>query len=242
MHLVFQLSPMESLASALHGTLDWSKRYNIALGTADGLTYLHETCKRRIIHQDIKADNILLTENFEPQICDFGLAKWLPRQWTHYNVSKFECTFGFVSLKYLYRVNKYFCRNADTSTLSRCSYFAPEYFMHGIVDKKTDVYAFGVLLLELITGRKAADDQQQSVVIWVKPLLDENDITELLDPFLGDGYDADEVDCMALTASLYIEHSPILRPQMSQNSTNDSSKRSTSACLWHPYPFLFLDL
>ncbi|KAE8678143.1 Receptor-like cytosolic serine/threonine-protein kinase RBK2 [Hibiscus syriacus] len=192
MHLVFQLSPMGSLASALHGskgTLDWSKRYKIALGTADGLTYLHETCERRIIHRDIKADNILLTENFEPKICDFGLAKWLPRQWTHYNVSKFEGTFG---------------------------YFAPEYFMHGIVDEKTDVYAFGILLLELITGRKAVDDQQQSVVTWAKPLLDENDITELLDPFLGDDYDADEVDRMALTASLCIEHSPILRPQMSQ--------------------------
>ncbi|XVE62939.1 hypothetical protein DITRI_Ditri06bG0159500 [Diplodiscus trichospermus] len=105
MHLVFQLSPLGSLGSVLHGsekgTLDWSKRYKIALGTADGLTYLHETCERRIIHRDIKADNILLTENFEPQICDFGLAKWLPKQWTHHNVSKFEGTFGFVSLKYL---------------------------------------------------------------------------------------------------------------------------------------------
>ncbi|TYI57742.1 hypothetical protein E1A91_D11G303000v1 [Gossypium mustelinum] len=192
MHLVFQLSPLGNLRSALHGskgTLDWSKRYKIALGTADGLTYLHETCERRIIHRDIKADNILLTENFEPQICDFGLAKWLPRQWTHYNVSKFEGTFG---------------------------YFAPEYFMHGIVDEKTDVYAFGVLLLELITGRKALDDQQQSVVIWAKPLLDENDIKELVDPSLGDNYDVEEVERMVLTASLCIEQSPLLRPQMSQ--------------------------
>ncbi|XVF31268.1 hypothetical protein REPUB_Repub16aG0131000 [Reevesia pubescens] len=192
MHLVFQLSPLGSLGSVLHGlkgTLDWSKRYKIAVGTADGLTYLHETCERRIIHRDIKAENILLTENFEPQICDFGLAKWLPKQWTHHNVSKFEGTFG---------------------------YFAPEYFMHGIVDEKTDVYAFGVLLLELITGRKALDDQQQSVVIWAKPLLDENDIKELVDPSLGDDYDAEEVDRMVLTASLCIEQSPILRPQMSQ--------------------------
>ncbi|KAK6233095.1 hypothetical protein SCA6_003168 [Theobroma cacao] len=119
-------------------------------------------------------------------ICDFGLAKWLPKQWTHHNVSKFEGTFG---------------------------YFAPEYFMHGIVDEKTDVYAFGVLLLELITGRRALDDQQQSVA---KPLLDENDIKELVDPSLGDDYDAEEVDRMVLTASLCIEQSPILRPQMSQ--------------------------
>ncbi|XP_031265304.1 receptor-like cytosolic serine/threonine-protein kinase RBK2 isoform X2 [Pistacia vera] len=192
MHLVFQLSPLGSLGSLLHGSkdkLDWSKRYKIALGTADGLTYLHESCEKRIIHRDIKADNILLTEDFEPQICDFGLAKWLPRQWTHHNVSKFEGTFG---------------------------YFAPEYFMHGVVDEKTDVYAFGVLLLELITGRRAVDHLQQSVVIWAKPLLDNNDIRELVDPSLCNNYDRDEMDRVVLTASLCIEQSPILRPRMSQ--------------------------
>ncbi|TYI58372.1 hypothetical protein E1A91_D11G352400v1 [Gossypium mustelinum] len=192
MHLVFLLSPFGSLASVLHGPkgiLDWSKRYKIALGTADGLKYLHENCERRVIHRDIKAENILLTENFEPQICDFGLAKWLPKQWTHHNVSKFEGTFG---------------------------YLAPEYFMHGLVNEKTDVYAFGVLLLELIAGRRALDDQQQSIVIWAKPLLDKNDIKGLIDPSLGDDYEPKEANRMVSTASLCIEHSPILRPQMSQ--------------------------
>ncbi|MBA0561748.1 hypothetical protein Golob_018548, partial [Gossypium lobatum] len=130
------------------------------------------------------------------QICDFGLAKWLPKQWTHHNVSKFEGTFGFVSLKYLY--------------------LAPEYFMHGLVNEKTDVYAFGVLLLELIAGRRALDDQQQSIVIWAKPLLDKNDIKGLIDPSLGDDYDPKEANRMVSTASLCIDHSPILRPQMSQ--------------------------
>ncbi|XP_021894185.1 receptor-like cytosolic serine/threonine-protein kinase RBK2 [Carica papaya] len=193
MHLVFQLSALGSLGSLLHGSskgvLDWSKRYKIALGTADGLTYLHETCQRRIIHRDIKVDNILLTEDFDPQICDFGLAKWLPKQWTHRNVSKFEGTFG---------------------------YLAPEYFLHGIVDEKTDVYSFGVLLLELITGRRALNHLQQSLVLWAKPLLDDNDIKELVDPSLGDNYDLKEMDRVVLTASLCIEHSPILRPRMSQ--------------------------
>lgn len=192
MHLVFKLSALGSLGSILHGRaciLDWSKRYKIALGTADGLTYLHENCQRRIIHRDIKADNILLTDDFEPQICDFGLAKWLPDKWTHHNVSKFEGTFG---------------------------YFAPEYFMHGIVDEKTDVYAFGVLLLELITGRRALDHLQQSLVLWAKPLLDNDDIRELVDPSLGNKYDTEELDRMILTASLCIEQSPILRPRMSQ--------------------------
>lgn len=192
MHLVFELSPLGSLGSALHGSqveLDWSKRYKIALGAADGLLYLHENCRRRIIHRDIKADNILLTKNFEPQICDFGLAKWLPTQWTHHNVSKFEGTFG---------------------------YFAPEYYMHGIVDEKTDIYAFGVLLLELITGRRPVDHLQQSLVIWAKPLLDNNDTKELADPSLGDNYDLEEMDRVVLTASLCIEQSPVLRPRMSQ--------------------------
>ncbi|XP_031379672.1 receptor-like cytosolic serine/threonine-protein kinase RBK2 isoform X2 [Punica granatum] len=194
MHLVFQLSPLGSLGSILHGSkskvkLDWCKRYKIALGTANGLVYLHESCRKRIIHRDIKADNILLTEDFEPQICDFGLAKWLPKQWTHHNVSRFEGTFG---------------------------YFAPEYFMHGIVDEKTDVYAFGVLLLELITGRKALDHLQRSVVLWAKPLLDENAVADLVDPSLGDEYDPEEMDWVIMTASLCIEQSPILRPRMHQ--------------------------
>ncbi|KAF3454403.1 hypothetical protein FNV43_RR04850 [Rhamnella rubrinervis] len=193
MYLVFQLSTLGSLGSLLHGSkdneLDWSKRYKVALGTADGLLYLHENCKKRIIHRDIKADNILLTQDYEPQICDFGLAKWLPEQWTHHNVSKFEGTFG---------------------------YFAPEYFMHGIVDEKTDVYSFGVLLLEIITGRRAVDHLQQSLVIWAKPLLDSNSIKELVDPSLGENYNSEEIDRVVLTASLCIEQSPILRPRMSQ--------------------------
>ncbi|CAK9158567.1 unnamed protein product, partial [Ilex paraguariensis] len=123
------------------------------------------------------------------QICDFGVANWLPQQWTHHNVSKFEGTFG---------------------------YFAPEYFMHGIVDEKTDVFSFGVLLLELITGRRALDDLRQSLVLWAKPLLDNNKTKELVDPSLGDNYNPEEMDHVILTASLCIEQTPILRPRMSQ--------------------------
>ncbi|KAL0744372.1 hypothetical protein Bca4012_085885 [Brassica carinata] len=198
MHLVFWLSPLGSLGSLLRGPskdkLTWSRRYKVALGTADGLMYLHEGCQRRIIHRDIKADNILLTEDFQPQICDFGLAKWLPKQLTHHNVSKFEGTFG---------------------------YFAPEYFMHGIVDEKTDVFAFGVLLLVLITGHPALDESQQSLVLWVsiqlaKPLLDKKKITQLVDPSLGEAYNLEELSRLTSTASLCIEQSSLLRPRMRQ--------------------------
>ncbi|KAK8654292.1 hypothetical protein V6N13_128263 [Hibiscus sabdariffa] len=192
MHLVLELSPNGSLASLLYGSkekLTWGVRFKIALGTAEGLRYLHEGCKRRIIHRDIKAANILLTKDFDPQICDFGLAKWLPEQWTHHTVSKFEGTFG---------------------------YLAPEYLMHGIVDEKTDVFAFGVLLLELVTGRRALDYSQQSLVLWAKPLLKKNDIRELIDPALGEDYSLRQVNLVLLAASMCIHRSSIRRPQMNQ--------------------------
>ncbi|KAK8511244.1 hypothetical protein V6N12_033523 [Hibiscus sabdariffa] len=169
MHLVLQLSPHGSLASILYGPkekLNWQTRFKIALGAAEGLHYLHEGCQRRIIHKDIKASNILLSEDFDAQICDFGLAKWLPDQWTHHTVSKVEGTFG---------------------------YLPPEFFMHGVVDEKTDVYAFGVLLLELITARQAIDSSQQSIVMWAKPLIRENKMNELVDPVLDDAYDPEQL-------------------------------------------------
>ncbi|XP_062086421.1 receptor-like cytosolic serine/threonine-protein kinase RBK2 isoform X2 [Humulus lupulus] len=169
MHLVLELSPHGSLASMLYGSkekLKWGIRYKIALGTARGLVYLHQSCQRRIIHRDIKATNILLSEDFEAQICDFGLAKWLPEQWTHHTVSKFEGTFG---------------------------YLAPEYLLHGIVDEKTDVFAYGVLLLELVTGRRALDYSNQSLVLWAKPLLKKSESRELIDPSLADDYNSRQV-------------------------------------------------
>ncbi|KAI3973397.1 hypothetical protein MKW92_025668 [Papaver armeniacum] len=175
------------------GILDWSVRYKVALGTAEGLLYLHESCQRRIIHRDIKASNILLTDDFEPQICDFGLAKWLPKEWTHLTVSKFEGTVG---------------------------YLAPEYFMHGVVDEKIDVFAFGVLLLELVTGRRALSSSQQNLLMWAKPLLDKKDSKELVDPSLGDQYDPHELNRVLLTASLSIQHSSVLRPRMNQACLN----------------------
>ncbi|CAA0832073.1 Protein kinase family protein [Striga hermonthica] len=190
MYLVLEFSPIGSLASMLHSSrekVEWNIRYKVAVGTAKGLLYLHEGCQRRIIHRDIKAANILLTEEFEPQICDFGLAKWLPDRWTHLTVSKFEGTFG---------------------------YLAPEFLMHGIVDEKTDVFAFGVLLLELITGRRALD--QQSLVMWAKPLLRKNKIGELVDPSLANNYNPTQMSLMLLAASLCVQQASIKRPRISQ--------------------------
>ncbi|KAG4114955.1 hypothetical protein ERO13_D12G079800v2 [Gossypium hirsutum] len=140
LHLVLQFAPHGSLASVLFGSdecLDWKTRYKVATGIAEGLKYLHHDCPRRIIHRDITASNILLTEDYEAHISDFGLAKWLPENWHQHVVHPIEGTFG---------------------------YLAPEYFMHGIVDEKTDVFAFGVLLLEILTGRRAVDLSRQSLM------------------------------------------------------------------------------
>ncbi|WRX21082.1 hypothetical protein QQP08_013569 [Theobroma cacao] len=82
--------------------------------------------------------------------------------------------------------------------------------MHGIVDEKTDVYAFGVLLLELITGRQAVDSSQQSLVMWAKPLIKENKIEELVDPTLGDAYNVDQLNRVTATASMCIHQSAVV--------------------------------
>ncbi|XP_068656373.1 receptor-like cytosolic serine/threonine-protein kinase RBK1 isoform X1 [Aristolochia californica] len=192
LHLVLQFSPHGSLASLLHGSkesLQWGIRLKVALGVAEGLSYLHQGCHRRIIHRDIKASNILLTQDYEPQISDFGLAKWLPQHWTHHIVFPIEGTFG---------------------------YLAPEYFMHGIVDEKTDVFAYGVLLLELITGRRAVDSCRQSLVMWAKPLLETKNDKALVDPILQDTYDPIQMKRLMTTASTCIRHAANMRPHMNQ--------------------------
>ncbi|XP_039040006.1 receptor-like cytosolic serine/threonine-protein kinase RBK1 [Hibiscus syriacus] len=189
-HLVLQFSPHGSLSSVLFGSperLDWKTRFKVSIGIADGLKYFHHDCQRRIIHRDIKASNILLTQDYEAQISDFGLAKWLPENWPHHVVHPIEGTFG---------------------------YLAPEYFMHGIVNEKIDVFAFGVLLLEIITGRRAVDSARQSLVIWAKPLLERNEVRELVDPRLGDDFDQSEMKRAMLTASMCITHNVSMRPSM----------------------------
>ncbi|KAH9297390.1 hypothetical protein KI387_029072, partial [Taxus chinensis] len=118
-------------------------------------------------------------------ISDFGLAKWLPRQWTHHSVSPIEGTYG---------------------------YLAPEYFLHGIVDEKTDVFAFGVLLLEIVSGRKPFDTSEQNILVWAKPLLETGNIKELADPRLEYQYDDVEIKRVLFTASLCIRQSAIWRP------------------------------
>ncbi|WOK94062.1 putative receptor-like serine/threonine-protein kinase [Canna indica] len=193
LHLIFEFSSRGSVSSNLHDKnsppLAWRLRHNIAVGAARGFHYLHKECQRRIIHRDIKSSNILLTSNFEPQISDFGLARWLPAEWTHRAVAPIEGTFGCL---------------------------APEYFMHGIVDEKTDVFAFGVFLLEIISGRKPVDGSHKSLLSWARSYLDDGNIQMLVDPRLGEDFDMRQLKRLTFAASLCIRRTASLRPSMTE--------------------------
>ncbi|KAK8967769.1 putative receptor-like serine/threonine-protein kinase [Platanthera guangdongensis] len=193
LYLVFEFSPLGSVSANIHSEdsppMAWKLRWRIAVGTANGLHYLHKVCRRRIIHRDIKASNILLSANFEPQISDFGLARWLPSEWTHRAIAPIEGTFGCL---------------------------APEYFTYGIVDEKTDVFAFGVFLLELISGRKPVDGSHRSLLGWAKPFVNEGPTELLVDPRLGRDYDVGQVKRLAFVASLCIRAGADWRPSMTE--------------------------
>ncbi|MQL82069.1 hypothetical protein Taro_014526 [Colocasia esculenta] len=196
--LVYDFLSRGSLEHNLHGnedeksSVDWSERYKVAIGVAEALDYLHGAGNAQpVIHRDVKSSNILLSDNFEPQLSDFGLAKWASASSSHTTYSDVAGTFG---------------------------YLAPEYFMYGKVNEKIDVYAFGVVLLELLTGKKPINTVcpkgQESLVMWAKPILQSEKVTQLLDPNLGDNYDTDQVESMILAASLCIRRTPQSRPTM----------------------------
>lgn len=133
----------------IHGkpALDWSRRRRIALGTARGLLYLHEQCEPKIIHRDVKAANILLDEDFEAIVGDFGLAKLLDHKDSH----------------------------VTTAVRGTVGHIAPEYLSTGQSSEKTDVFGYGILLLELITGQRALDfgripNQKGVMLDWVLSL------------------------------------------------------------------------
>ncbi|XP_030523259.2 protein kinase STUNTED isoform X1 [Rhodamnia argentea] len=188
-----------SLEENLHGdgrnkhALSWPVRYNIALGVAEALNYLHNECAQPVIHRDVKTSNILLTNEFEPQLSDFGLAIWGPPGSAFLTKVDVVGTFG---------------------------YLAPEYFMYGKLSDKVDVYAFGAVLLELLSGRKPVSSDapkgQESLVMWAKPIIESVDARSILDPDLGGHVDEVQVQRMVLAARLCITQSARLRPNMNQ--------------------------
>uniref|UniRef100_A0A7N0URK2 Protein kinase domain-containing protein n=1 Tax=Kalanchoe fedtschenkoi TaxID=63787 RepID=A0A7N0URK2_KALFE len=172
--------------------LEWHHRYVIAIGTAKGLRFLHEECRGGpIIHRDMRPSNILLTHDFVPMLGDFGLAKWK--------------TGGDDEIQH-------------TRILGTLGYLAPEYAESGIVSVRTDVYAFGVVLLQLISGRRVlvANGENQSIRQWGVPLIEKLALHELIDHRLGDLYDTLQLYLMAKTAYLCLQTNPELRPSMGE--------------------------
>ncbi|KAL2512473.1 Protein kinase protein with adenine nucleotide alpha hydrolase-like domain [Abeliophyllum distichum] len=174
-------------------SLPWEVRFKIAVGIAEALKYLHDECVRQVIHRDIKSSNILLSDELEPQLSDFGLAIW-----------------GSETESFL----------TDSDVVGTFGYLAPEYFMYGKVSDKIDVYAFGVVLLELLSGRKPIGFEtpkgQESLVMWARPKLDNGDLNSILDPNLYNNFDEAQLQRMARAATLCLKQAARLRPRMCQ--------------------------
>ncbi|KAJ9189563.1 hypothetical protein P3X46_000838 [Hevea brasiliensis] len=194
---VYDLFSKGSLEENLQGNnkdksaLTWEMKSKIAIKIAEALTYIHSECLPPVIHRDIKSSNILLSDEFEPQLSDFGLAIWGPTTSSFITQCDVVGTFG---------------------------YLAPEYFMYGKVSDKIDVYAFGVILLELLSGRRPigyeTSKDQESLVMWAKPIIDCGNARDIIDPNLDEYFDEPEMQRMVLAAKLCITRSARLRPKM----------------------------
>ncbi|MBA0564762.1 hypothetical protein Golob_009675 [Gossypium lobatum] len=191
--IVYELMPNGSLETQLHGpsrgsSLTWDMRMKIALDTARGLEHLHEHCNPPVIHRDLKSSNILLDSAFNAKLSDFGLAVTDAAQ--NKNNLKLSGTLGYV---------------------------APEYLLDGKLTDKSDVYAFGVVLLELLFGRKPVEKlaraQCQSIVTWAMPqLTDRSKLPSIVDPVIRDTMDLKHLYQVAAVAVLCVQPEPSYRP------------------------------
>ncbi|KAJ7300051.1 hypothetical protein O6H91_05G084000 [Diphasiastrum complanatum] len=194
--IVYDYMPNLSLLSHLHGqfagdsNLHWERRMKIAIGSAEGLAYLHHYAMPHIIHRDVKASNVLLDSNFEAQVADFGFAKLIPEGATH----------------------------VTTRVKGTLGYLAPEYAMWGKVSESCDVYSFGILLLELISGKKPIEKHGQAtkrtIVEWAAPLVFQGKFNELVDPKLKGNFDGSELRKIVQAATLCAQNAPENRPTM----------------------------
>ncbi|CAA2966109.1 BRASSINOSTEROID INSENSITIVE 1-associated receptor kinase 1-like [Olea europaea subsp. europaea] len=173
--------------------LDWTIRRRIALGAARGLAYLHDHCDPKIIHRDVKAANILLDEDFEAVVGDFGLAKLMDYKDTH----------------------------VTTAVYGTIGHIAPEYLSTGKCSEKSDAFGYGVMLLELITGQRVFDlarfvnDDDVRLLDWVKELLKQKKLETLVDADLQGNYIEEEVEQLIQMALLCTQSYPTERPKMS---------------------------
>ncbi|KAJ4798610.1 Serine/threonine-protein kinase [Rhynchospora pubera] len=172
--------------------LDWKTRYQIALGAARGLAYLHESCIDCIIHCDVKPENILLDELFVPKVADFGMAKLVGREFSR----------------------------VLTTLRGTIGYLAPEWISGVAISAKTDVYSYGMVLLELVSGRRNSEQQEEGHVDYF-PLraaieLNEGNILALLDSRLNGDANLEEVERVCRVACWCIQDEEHNRPTMGQ--------------------------
>ncbi|TKY66101.1 putative receptor protein kinase ZmPK1 [Spatholobus suberectus] len=200
--LVYEYMENGSLAENLtSNTLDWSKRYNIALGMARVLAYLHEECLEWILHCDIKPQNILLDANYQPKVADFGLSKLLNRNNLNNN-SRFSVIRG------------------------TRGYMAPEWVYNLPITSKVDVYSYGIVLLEMITGKSPTMDIETvdgtephngRLVTWVREEKRKTSwIKQILDPSIGPNFDVNKMKNLAAVALDCVEEDKDVRPTMKQ--------------------------
>ncbi|KAK4779505.1 hypothetical protein SAY87_015611 [Trapa incisa] len=200
--LVFEYVPNGNLRDCLDGesgeNINWETRVTIAIGAARGLEYLHEAAAPRILHRDVKSTNILLDANWRAKITDLGMAKCLKPD-------------GLAS-----------CSSSPARMQGTFGYFAPEYAIIGRASLKSDVFSFGVVLLELITGRqpiqKSTHKGEESLVIWATQRLKDSRrvISELPDPRLKGNFPEEEMQIMAYLAKECLLLDPESRPTMSE--------------------------
>ncbi|KAL9445385.1 hypothetical protein AB3S75_018389 [Citrus x aurantiifolia] len=196
--IVYDYMPNLSLLSHLHGQyagevqLDWKRRMKIAIGSAEGILYLHHEVTPHIIHRDIKASNVLLDSDFEPLVADFGFAKLIPEGVSH----------------------------MTTRVKGTLGYLAPEYAMWGKVSESCDVYSFGILLLEILTGRKPIEKLpggvKRTITEWAEPLIVKGKFKELVDPKLRGDFDENQLKQAINVAVLCVQSEPEKRPNMKE--------------------------